>query len=418
MLFPWVGICVLATSSLLNPSYEEFVFFEQTSMRKIPHVEWIPSSAKPAETLSQLVLYSMLYLSALNLLTLRLRRTIRLILICLLINGVVLAVFGTLQKLVGSEIFFGLQKSPNPKFFATFIYHNHWGAFAIQLAAIGFGLSTHYYKSLKNMPLMRSYVPALLTAVLFLLVSIPLSASRSSTLFAMILVGIGLVYLLRLIFRATRQAPRERLKALVWIGVILILSVAGIYRIAKPVIDERIADTIQQLKKEEHYAFVESQQIFYVDSRFRLYRDTLEMIEEKPVWGWGLGSYEFVFQQFNTQSNAASRWFSIYRDAHSDWLELLAELGIVGLLLVVAMFAPLLFVSPLRFLFRSNQGFLMLGALLMCGYALIEFPFVNPAVAITFLILYFSAVRLAHLDHVNYAPERSTPESSQRLPAH
>jgi hypothetical protein len=47
-------------------------------------------------------------------------------------NAVLLAVFGTFQKLAGAKgLWFGLVASPQPRFFSTFVYHNHWGSFIL-----------------------------------------------------------------------------------------------------------------------------------------------------------------------------------------------------------------------------------------------------------------------------------------------
>ena len=63
----------------------------------------------------------------------------------LTVNALLLAVMGTFQKLAGAPgLYFGLQPSPNEAFFATFIYHNHWGAFILLSTAAALGLLFHY----------------------------------------------------------------------------------------------------------------------------------------------------------------------------------------------------------------------------------------------------------------------------------
>ena len=403
LLIPGGFICVLAFASVFNPSFEEFTFYEQQSLRPIPHHELLPSSARPSQTLKNLLLYSTLYLSAFNIMALKLRRTIRFILFFFLTNGAMLAVFGTLQKLIGSDIFFGLEESPNPAFFATFVYHNHWGAFALLSAAIGIGLTAYQYHHLGRHGVRHSPIPVLVILVSLLLLTIPLSSSRSATLLAVVMVGLCFVIGARAIYRQTQQDSYGRAwKLSLLCGLFLVVGGAA-YRIAEPVIQQRFQDTVQQIEKRDHYALIESQKVFYLESRFALYRDTWAMFSEKPVFGWGLGSYGFVFMRFDTQSTNASRWPTVYLDAHSDWLELLAELGIVGLIAVIGvLLLPLTRVNS-RFLWRDNQGFLLIGCSLILVYAMVEFPFVSPAVMLVFFLSLFSAYRIAQLDHANHS---------------
>ena len=123
-----LGIWVLISS--YNPNFEVTPFYDSLVYRPIDPIPWLPSAAKPAEARAELWLLMGLYLSAFNIVLNigRLSLLHRLFLV-LAINTTVIAVFGTLQKLLGTDMFFGLQKSPNPAFFGSFIYHNHWGPF-------------------------------------------------------------------------------------------------------------------------------------------------------------------------------------------------------------------------------------------------------------------------------------------------
>jgi O-antigen ligase len=65
--------------------------------------------------------------------------------------------------------------------------------------------------------------------------------------------------------------------------------------------------------------------------RLQLWRDTLPLIAEFPLFGCGLGAYESNFLRFQTAGSA----FAIEM-AHNDYLQYLADLGIVGFVILLA----------------------------------------------------------------------------------
>jgi O-antigen ligase len=147
---------------------------------------------------------------------------------------------------------------------------------------------------------------------------------------------------------------------------------------------------------ETRAALLDEQSIFA--GRMELYRDTWELAMRKPVFGWGFESYGAAFQLVRPRPIAAHRQYeNSYTEAHSDWLQAVAELGFVGTSLVILMgLIPLC--SALR---GGKHGpiscYVLLGCLLVCIYAWVEFPFANAAVLITFWLLLFAACRYAQL---------------------
>jgi O-antigen ligase len=60
--------------------------------------------------------------------------------------------------------------------------------------------------------------------------------------------------------------------------------------------------------------------------RLSIDRDTLHMFRERPVFGWGAGTFPVVYPQFRT---FYTNFF--VNEAHNDYLQMLAETGMVGL---------------------------------------------------------------------------------------
>jgi len=105
-----------------------------------------------------------------------------------------------------------------------------------------------------------------------------------------------------------------------------------------------------------------------------------------------------VFWFYNTQEpNPQDHLPVFYHDAHSDWLQSLAEHGLVGsALLALCALVPLSAV-PRTDLRSPIVRYLFAGCGLLLLYAWIEFPFGNVAVVLSWWFCFFIAVRYAQL---------------------
>lgn len=74
-------------------------------------------------------------------------------------------------------------------------------------------------------------------------------------------------------------------------------------------------------------------------ARFTMFRDTLAMIGEKPIAGWGYGGFEYSFQHFRLAQGLSTQGVGIARHPHNEVLLWWVEGGVValiGMLLLVA----------------------------------------------------------------------------------
>jgi len=389
-LWPLALFDGLALAACLNPSFRLAVVGGADAFVLGGARDWWPSCARPGPALHHLWQFNAIYLSCFNLaLVVVHRRLLRALLFLMVVNALLLAVFGTFQKLAGSPgLFFGAQRSPNLSFFASFIYRNHWGAFMTLAVAAALGLVFHHARPEARGDRRHSPVWFGLVAVLFMAAAVPLSGSRSGAVLVLLLLLGAFLGWLRQLGRARRRGGPPRARAAAAGALALLIALGGIVVLSRPVIEQRAADTRGQLEQIQRQGGL--------GSRAMLYGDTWRMAREKIWFGWGLGSYATVFQLFNRQV-AVERWVPFYAAAHSDWLQALAETGVVGALcLLLAGAVPL---ASLRGLGRPREltACLLAGCGLVALYAAVEFPLANPAVLEAFWLGLFTAVRYQKL---------------------
>ena len=396
--WPVVAFNAVVAASCLTPGFRHVAFEGADLMMPVRISWWVPSTAGAGASLRSLWLFDGIYFSCLNLaLVATRRRTIRLVLGAAVANALALAVFGTVQKLIGSTgIYFGLVRTPHMQFFASFVYDNHWGAFAVLMLGACAGLILRYVHGTRGGGFFNGPAFAGVVAAVLLGISVPLSGSRACTLLMGVLAAIVLVQGIPRLSRALAYSGVAPGAALAGMALAALLAVAAAWLVAGDVIEARTTKTKEQVR---HIVAQGG-----LGSRAALYHDTWRMARERILFGWGMGSFPVVFPLYNTQESRIDRLPVIYHDAHADWLQSAAEVGLAGTALLGA--AVLLPACAAR---RSRLTpipyFLLCGCVLAAAYAWVEFPFGNVAVVLAWWLCYFSAIRYMLLTRPPAAPE-------------
>jgi O-antigen ligase len=76
------------------------------------------------------------------------------------------------------------------------------------------------------------------------------------------------------------------------------------------------------------------------DTRVQIWSETLRLIAAYPVFGCGLGGYHSAFLRYKQVAPASTVDF-----AHNDYLQFLAELGIIGFAIAAALILSVLFLT-------------------------------------------------------------------------
>lgn len=400
---PLLALAVFVIISALNPSHREAFLYDGYVLRPVPHITWLPSSANPAGSIRLLACFGSLAATGLSLaFCVQSRSALRTLMLILSLHALVLAVMGTLQSQTNATgPVFGTVPAVNSAWFATFLYHNHWGAFAVLHVAITLAL---IFYSLRRPPV-RGWLhgpgPLLAIVAATIAATAPLSSSRSTTVLMALLGLCAAALAFRQLRRISRRHGSPRSAILGGIAFFLI-TLSGIGLAAyqsREVIATRVQATLRQI------ADLQSGTAIY--TRADLYADTWRMAADRPVFGWGLETYGPIFLGYSTFKPGRDGLMNTFIDAHSDWLQSLAELGFVGTALLIAFaFFPLFETLRPRRL-SAFSGWLLGGCTLVAAYAWVEFPFANPAVVATWWICFFAAIRTVQL-----SPSGGEPVSS------
>ena len=138
---------------------------------------------------------------------------------------------------------------------------------------------------------------------------------------------------------------------------------------------------------------------FWKEARPKFYELTMRMVVDYPILGTGAGTYIHAYTPYENQD-----FHGILHHAHNDYLETLAEMGLIGggaIILAAGLAFGILFWRwrqlPQRDYFRRGIGLgLIAGIAAILIHSLSDFNLRVPANAIYFISFYIIAWRLHH----------------------
>ncbi len=379
---PWIAAILIGWKGTYNPAFIPLDNTLLSPLLPLAHNESLPTTVNPIRSRHFLSFYAAVTVFAVGgWLTLRTRRSIRLLLILLFANGALLTVLGTAAKVFGSEKMLWLLESHTRSFFATIYYKNHWGGLVILWLGVGMALTVDGWQRARA----RGQVPELSIACLILMfpmvLSLVLAQARASFFVALLLILIFTAAVFRV-----RAKPRNRAFVLGAALTVTVGALASLWWIAAPQA-ERMYE-----RSERQFSWLLTEEPMPPDARLAAYHSTLSVVAERPLWGWGAGSFPYIFplhaEDSLIQADGKPLFFEF---AHNDYLQLPAEHGLAGGMLIII--PPILALVLARRYHRSRLAtwtFVGLGGLLLL--AAVDFPFGNPSVTATFWLLAVAAL--------------------------
>jgi putative inorganic carbon (HCO3(-)) transporter len=279
-----------------------------------------PISLYPYMTLNSfLFVLTILLFYLLALYGIKRRKQVHEIIFGLLVLGTLISLYALLQLAAGQEYILWWEKAVSLKVATgTFIDRNHLAGFLSMLICLGIGYiwavggeGGHHFRGRRSWSIrIEEWAKSigvrrtiLLLAVALMMATLLATASRGGALSLLA----GIIFMVGLILARFIKKRNAFI-------LILMLSVACMY--VSYVAIERVMERFQHFKPD----FLE---------RIAITRDTYEMGKDFPHTGTGLGTFEFVFPMYQ-KTNIDT----LLDYAHNDWMQLFAETGWVGVLII------------------------------------------------------------------------------------
>ena len=362
----------------------------------VDFISWLPSSIRSdfgdASPERFLVFYWVALLTALACYRSFGRSGQKLLVAFTALNAAFIGLVGLIQSALGSQTILGVYSAVDEGqglFFATFLYKNHAAAFLNLGLAACFASYFSFTKNIVRNPSTPRPVFAILGLVI--LAGVVFSKSRLGFLGSL---GIWVIFMSLALTGIHRSGISKRWLAM-GVGVTSLLAIAGgIFLLKNPQTDH-----LNTLNREitEDFSFKQ---------RKLGYRSGWAMFVEKPILGWGAGNFRHGFRQFQNlekeKEEIVHPWMArrnqnfFWEHMHNDYLESLIELGVVG--------SVLLFAIPgyfFRIILKSKRWkdpvifMLLIGLGSTAGHALVDFPFRNLSVLVTWFSLLAITARLS-----------------------
>ncbi len=298
-------------------------------------------------------------------------RRIRSTVIVIVVFGSIMAFFGILQFLAKPDAIYGLRPSPQAIPFGSYVNQHHFAALMAMICGLTLGLLFGLKKA-------REKKLLLAIASVLMGISIILTGSRGGMLSFIGVIGfVFLMNALRKDVLATNEVfrPKLRIAGIAGVSVLVVIIFGSVLLLG----GEESALRVIGLQNASDD--VTSGRSHYWSVAARIFLD-------HPFIGAGLDAFGVAFTRYDP-SNGALR----VEQAHNDYLQILADAGIVGFACVAA-FIFLLFKRGLSAIKSAGDDFrrsAAIGALAGCFGILIhsffDFPLRTPANAFFFLIL-------------------------------
>jgi len=214
--------------------------------------------------------------------------------------GTSVALFAVLQSLSSNAKLYWLR---TPRFggwiYGPYVNHNHYAGLMEMLTPIPLVFAFSKYAS-GRMRWIAAAAAAFMGATIFL------SGSRGGMAAFSLQMSIFFWFLFR---ERTRNGMVLALAGFLLVALASVVGIGG----------AEVSDRISTLTTHGHSELGS-------DIRLKIYRDSLHMFAQRPIFGWGLATFPDVYPQFRSFYTNA-----FINRAHNDYLQFLNETGLLGL---------------------------------------------------------------------------------------
>ena len=306
-----------STSEAANKSEN---FRNESSMLKtsVPDSRWMPISIYPYATkmeLFSILIFIGMFLIITNTPEIRINR----IIVVIVSLGFSISLLGIMQKLTDTKKVYWIVESLSTFPFGSYINRNHFAGYICMVIPLALGLLISRFRSLflsrkrnfKGVDFQQHlFVNLLLVfAIVIMILALLLSLSRGGIL--AFLFSTAAFFIIIAISRLA-TGNNKGIKISSFMLTVLIVFFFLIW-IGHDTILDRLSDPASPTA-----------------TRITLYQDTLNISSDFPIFGTGFGTFQHIYRKYKTLDDQF-----LYEHAHNDYLEILSDLGLVGLLIVL-----------------------------------------------------------------------------------
>jgi O-antigen ligase len=391
----WLGLLFLVyvTTQAFNPAWQYTQSAQGWWMIQIEYIEWLPHGVIApinwANPWRSLIIYTSAWMlvCALWVGTTR-RRTLLIVLMFLAFNAVLMGLFVGYQKLSGFDKIYGLVVSQNKEFLGSFFYRNHAAAWLNLMIAVAFALAAWY--QLRDLKRMAKSSPATFYGFLALIVSVMVFVSNSRG-GILALSAFILFFSLTFTIRQLTLPPYPQRKFI--LGTLLILFALFAFQGISRLEDGTTLKRMESLLKGGDVSATTREQARLA---------TTDMWEEAPWLGHGAASFRYLFPQYQQHYPLIYTYKGkrlLWENAHNDFIQTLAELGLVGTAILAAILLWFTFSLITRCAWNNPAALtLLIGLAATMLHSWGEFVFQCPAILLAWCALWPVALRWSELD--------------------
>jgi O-antigen ligase len=243
--------------------------------------------------------------------------------IAIVAGGVLVAVYGLVARLVFGTKLYGIWSVPTVAPFGPFVSKNHFAGYVELAALVAVGLATGLANEARRGPGALSWIDSRRArwvvvawgAAAILILAVPVCLSRGGV----VSLGAGLAAFAGLQLWSRREA-RLSLRRLLAFAAAAALGLAALVYVLPAESRDRVL-TLAGVTTEQSGSY-----------RLAVWRDTLRLAASSPWLGSGFGAYRDALPRFKIAAGHLS-----VEHAENDYLEWLAENGLVGAMLLGAL---------------------------------------------------------------------------------
>lgn len=321
-----------------------FLFFvvSQLTIHHWPGVQWsADQSATNAQLIKSICLFEVF---CLTLLLITNEQRFKWLVVTLLIAGTFQAVYGTLMTVTGTDYIWNYQKVQYKGVATgTFVNRNHLAGYLEMTLALGLGLMIANLGEGRPRTwrqFFRSWVQTLLgpkvrIRVCLILMVIGLILTRSRMGNTAFFVGMGIAGMIGLfVFRKSQTGVVALFVSILVIDILLLGTFFGL---------EELQQRLEQTSAEQ-------------EQRFTAVALSVVLVQMAPWLGHGLGTFYTVFPQVRNHEISM-----FYDHAHADLMQFPLEVGIVGMVPLVALFCLAFYMALRVQVTRHNRFYRAMG---------------------------------------------------------